>query len=320
MFRNSFYIIISALILPGFFYPSAVHAETVDEVLEAYSRNAREVHSWTMQALVDFQVLYTHPVTTDDRMEYENIFALAVEDPMYQNTKTLYCKTISSLEWKATIQPDAMEVEQTINSAKANFTGINPGLSKERVENLKTMDPLPNLTFDFTVPAVGSKTESNNSKVLMPAKLSNWHHFYSLWYPMPDEIGIPDDASKIVMTQGDDTLFVLMYTPVRLNSQLLEFVRYASRNPALQESDLVCTFMVAPESFNCKSFDIKLKDGDPKQSVFTITSFTEALAGTSVHIPTKVLMMTAVKNESAEGPTWSNEYFCRAQLKSFVKK
>jgi hypothetical protein len=224
------------------------------------------------------------------------------------------------LDWKTTITPELVTGEQLINNAKANFTTVNPGLSTENVENLKSMTPLPDQTFEFEVPAVGSSAESKTLHIFMPSMLSQWHHFYSLWYPMPEDIGVPEDRSKIVMIQSDDTLYVLMYTPTKLNSQLMEYARYACQDPALQESDLVCTLMIAPETFNCKTFDIKLKDGDPKQSIFTITSFSEALAGTSVRIPTKVLMLTAVKNQSENGPVWSNEYYCRAQMKSFVKK
>lgn len=319
MFRSVFLIMISAMILPGLFISTTVNAETVDEVLQSYTQNAYEVHSWTMQALFDLQILYTHPVAQDDRIEFENVFALPVEDTMYQQAKPLFCKTYASLDWKTTIKPDSMTGEQTINNAYANFTSVNPGLSVEDVENIKSMKPLPDQTFDIEVFAVGSKGQSTTPRIFMPTLLSQWHHFFSVWYPMPDELGVPKDVSKIVMTQGDDTLFVLMYTPTNLNNDLLEYVRYACKDPSLQESDLECTLMIAPESFNCKSFDIKLKDGDAKQSVFTITSFSDALAGMTVHIPTKVLMMTAVKNEGVDGPAWSNEYYSRIQLKSFVK-
>lgn len=320
MYRTIFSILISAIFLPGLVVSTTVHAETIDEVLQSYTQNVYEVHSWTMQALFDLQILYTHPVEQDDRIEYENVFALPVEDTMYQQVKPLFCKTYASLDWKTTIQPDGMTGEQTIKNAYANFTTVNPGLAVEDVENIKSMKPLPNQTLNIEVSAVGSQEKSNTPRIFIPSLLGQWHHFFSMWYPMPEELGVPKDESKIVMTQGDDTLFVLMYTPTNLNKDLLEYVRYACKDSSLQESDLECTLMIAPDSFNCKSFDIKLKDGNAKQSVFTITSFSEALAGMTVHIPTKVLMMTAVKNESANGPAWSNEYYSRIQLKSFVKK
>lgn len=310
---------ICLLLLPGVFAVSAAQAETIDDVLKAYTQNAQEVHGWTMQALVELEILYTHQVNPEDKIDYENVFALPVEDTMYQQHQPLFSKIAASLDWKILMKPDSISGEQLIKNAYVHFTSVNPDTAIDKPENIKSMSPLPDHTYPFNLPNVGKQNKAEFLNIFMPEDLRSWHHFYSLWYPLPEQIGIPNDSSRIVMTQGDDTLFVMMYTPVQLDQNLLHYLALVSQKPNLTLSDLVCTLMVAPNTFNCKSVDIKLRD-NPKQSLFTITSFSEAMAGSSIHIPTKVLLLTSLFNQTPEGIMQSTEYYCSARLKSFVKQ
>ncbi len=300
---------------------SVHHAQsnTAAEVIAAYTKNAREVHEWKMNALFEIQMLYTQSVDEEEKIEYENVFALPVEDNMYVEHDQLFCKTYARMEWKVELTPTAMKGHQTIETAQARFTASNPYLNEEDTEELKAMKPLPDLRFQFQTPAVGENAEATFLHIVLPPSLHQWHHPYSIWYPLPEHIGLPEDTSKIVMTQGDDLLYALMYTPTKLDEKLMDYLVHATQDSGLNESELVCTLLIDPISFTCKSFDIKLHE-DRKHSLFSISSFSEAMAGTKTPIPTRSLMMTAVKNQTEDGVKWTMEYSRRFELKSFVRE
>lgn len=289
----------------------AQHDPSNQSVFEAYLENAREVRNMGVQTSIDLQRMYTRPVSEADRKELETVFALTVEDPVYSNHPDLFFKSFAEFSWEVTVNAAEMSGIQRLRGAYAH---LSVGSPRDGGEIVKKLQSVSDYIHRFTMPPAGAGGGEEFPHIMLPAELSSWHHLFTLWYPAPEEAGMPEDRSKIEMKGQPSDPLILVFHPEGLDGRMMRYLGGALRRDNLEPEDLTCVLTVDRNTGACRSYSILTSFEGESKMLFGVTNMSESTALSGISFPARTLITTNALYEGENGEYLDTEYYCQLRV------
>ncbi|MBI1388888.1 MAG: hypothetical protein GC154_10620 [bacterium] len=241
------------------FHAAAQSTISKEEVLRNYLDHVQAAQE--LQAHIKFQYhrFYKNIVTDDLKPELEDLYSLPVEDALYKEFP-LFFNSAMMMDWDIILNGVKMTGAQRLLSSYTILTTNDPrvnasGDQLRKLESSTTVAP----EYRFTLQPIGNDVDSNMLHLIIPQAMVDFHYIPNLWYPRPELIGMPSDVNKIEFRTNSIDPHVFLFTPERLDGELMTFLRGLAMNQELQESDLTVMLVIDKSNFSCLKLDIGVK-------------------------------------------------------------
>ncbi len=304
MNRKAFLLFVCIFILSAIEAPlfGAQSTPTKEAICKIYADKVKQIHQIPLHITLKVRRWQAQEVTKELIPELETIFSVPVEDPIYQENNPLFINGVSEFEWNFILDGEKMFGVQKIVGVYNKLINWNPIITPQGGPSLKELDTKQQQEFRFTIYPLGSKQQADVMHYIVPVDLAPWYYAPSMWYPPLDQIGMPANFDKVELRIQSMQPYALIFTPEKMDANMMAYLAKACRNPNLTPQDLTCLLQLDPETYACKSFVIINKDGG--EELYRIHLMSHSPFREGLMIPSAVRITTSESAEKEGKPVW----------------
>lgn len=229
------------------------------EDMQAYMERVEQ--SRALRARIQFQVqrFYKGALTNNLKPELERIYSIPIEDPVY-NTFPLFFNSVMAMQWDVILNGAQMTGVQTLNSSYTELRQDDPRIqtASPYLRKLENPDDLQR-EFRFSLNNSLDQHGSPMLDMIIPEALLDWMYLPALWYPSLQQLGAPDDISRIERRTSTIQPSMLVFTPQSLDPRFIAYLKSLAMNDELTVDDLTVMLTYDPKHYACLKLNIGVK-------------------------------------------------------------